>query len=563
MDSYGRLILTLPDGDEHVYELVKDTLTLGRHAENDISLRDTRVSRNHARLDQGQEGVFLTDLGSANGTLVNAARVQRVRLNPGDLIRLGDSTLRFEATMPAEAPDLTVIDSAEELDRTLASDTVAMTVYDTSQPRLVVHTDDLTWEVRLQADRYLIGRGLETDIHIPHARISRDHARIERQGQDFVIHDLGSANGTWVAGQPVSSHRLADGDIVQLGNARLVYKSPYTSNDLTLVDEPVGDTKPRKPVIVVPGFMGSQLGRGGEMLWPNVTTLFSNPEIFKLPESGPMDVHGIVEDVVVVPNLIKMEQYRRLGDYLVDGLGYTRGVDLIEFGYDWRFSVRQAARSLGRLIEGWDVSGPITLIGHSLGTLVSRYYVEKLGGRRAVDRLILMGGPHSGVPRALAGLLVRADLLPFGVMGDRIREVLVTFPSAYEILPVYPCVRDQNGVRINVLEDESWLPEEFQGHLRSARHFRKELGNRSSVPALSIFGYGNKTLMNFEVERRSDGSWRSISPDSLEQGDDTIPEFSAILEGSDIHPVQQYHASLYIDSDVKMRLKVELTRPYD
>ena len=43
-------------------------------------------------------------------------------------------------------------------------------------------------------------------------------------------------------------------------------------------------------------------------------------------------------------------------------------------------------------------------------------------------------------------------------------------------------------------------------------------------------------------------------------GDNTIPERSAVLEGSDIHPVQQYHGTLYVDNDVKMRLKLELTR---
>ncbi len=35
-----------------------------------------------------------------------------------------------------------------------------------------------------------------------------------------------------------------------------------------------------------------------------------------------------------------------------------------------------------------------------------------------------------------------------------------------------------------------------------------------------------------------------------------------MLEGSEIHPVQQYHGSLFVDNDVKMRLKLELTRPF-
>ena len=39
-----------------------------------------------------------------------------------------------------------------------------------------------------------------------------------------------------------------------------------------------------------------------------------------------------------------------------------------------------------------------------------------------------------------------------------------------------------------------------------------------------------------------------------------IPDHSAILDGSEIHPVQQYHGSLFVDNDMKMRLKLELTR---
>ena len=43
-------------------------------------------------------------------------------------------------------------------------------------------------------------------------------------------------------------------------------------------------------------------------------------------------------------------------------------------------------------------------------------------------------------------------------------------------------------------------------------------------------------------------------------GDNRVPEYSAILDGSDVHPIQQGHGSLYVDNDVQARLKVELTR---
>ena len=43
-------------------------------------------------------------------------------------------------------------------------------------------------------------------------------------------------------------------------------------------------------------------------------------------------------------------------------------------------------------------------------------------------------------------------------------------------------------------------------------------------------------------------------------GDSTVPAGSAVLKDSEIHPVYQEHGALYVDNDVKMRLKVELTR---
>jgi hypothetical protein len=43
-------------------------------------------------------------------------------------------------------------------------------------------------------------------------------------------------------------------------------------------------------------------------------------------------------------------------------------------------------------------------------------------------------------------------------------------------------------------------------------------------------------------------------------GDNTVRERSAVLEGSEIYPAKQYHGPLYADNDVKMRLKLELTR---
>jgi pimeloyl-ACP methyl ester carboxylesterase len=399
------------------------------------------------------------------------------------------------------------------------------------------------------------------ELVVDHERVSRKHARIERRGENFVLRDLGSTNGTWIGENRVDEHFLANGDTFSVGPAQVVFKSGFVAQDLTMVDEaPSGKKAARRPVVFVPGLMGSELWLGSERIWPNVKYLFKNPEIYRLDENTPIEPRGVLGEVVIVPNLIKLEGYNRLGDYLVQEMGYTRGVDLLEFSYDWRKDVRLASQKLAQAIAEWDVKRPITIIAHSLGTLVSRYYVERLGGKSVVERLLLLGGPHNGVPKAATSLLLGPNLLPFGLLGERLRHILATFPTSYQILPTYPCAIDQTGQPVNMLEDESWLTPVQVPLLRNAREFRQELGTRSSIPAVSIFGYGLKTVTRIFTQRDARGAWRNVTFEIEPGGDATIPEGSAVLGGTEIHPVQQYHGTLYIDNDVKMRLKLELTR---
>jgi hypothetical protein len=74
-------------------------LTMGRDAANDVELRgDDFASAEHARFEPRRDGVWLTDVGSTNGTFVNGVRIERPRkLAPGDMIRVGSTDLRFDA----------------------------------------------------------------------------------------------------------------------------------------------------------------------------------------------------------------------------------------------------------------------------------------------------------------------------------------------------------------------------------------------------------------------------------------------------------------------------------
>lgn len=565
MNSFGKLILHSAAGDEQEFVLEKSTVSLGRGATNDITLTDGKVSRAHARLECSDTGCSLVDLGSANGVRVNGRPVTSALLAAGDVIGMGDSNLRYEIALTQDEPDMFTINTIAEMEATLAQASVPMTLVNTGIPRLAVHTPGKTWEMLLTQETLSIGRQASNDLVLDQAKASRQHARIERVGDSFRIRDLNSTNGTWLGSQRIEDRLLQEGDTIRIGDARLVFKAGFGLDDLTLIEGPrsmsgARSGQIRPPVVFVPGMMGSVIWRGSEQIWPNVKLLLTQPDLFYLTDNDPAEARGIVDEVVFVPNLVKQQRYGRLGDYLEEALGYERGKDLLEFPYDFRRDNRLSAQKLAEAIDNWSVVGPITLIAHSLGTIVSRYYVERLGGKHKIGRLILIGGPHAGYPKAVSHLYSGPDLLPFGLMGDRLRQALITFPALYQILPTPDYVSDNRGQPIDLFADPSWLPAAQQPFLHDAHAFRRELGNTTSVPTMSIFGYGLKTASGIKVKRTPQGVWQEVEQVMDDQGDTSVPAVSAVLDGSEIHPVQQHHGSLYVDNDVKMRLKLELTR---
>lgn len=557
--SYGFLKLKLATGGEQEYEISKSEITIGRGQTNDIVIQDTKASRMHARFEFNIHGeVEVQDMGSTNGVKVNGARVEKAVLKPEDIVMIGDSQIRFEKAADDEA-DMTIIDTEADLDRTIADFVMPVAINDTSDDRVVIFTPEKTWEVKLdgKVDSLIIGRASNCDVVIEHSSVSRSHACIVRDHKTFILKDLNSSNGIWLDGQKKEEIVLEDGKSIRLGYATLIFKSGFKEEHLTIAGTSF-KVPGRHPVVFVPGIMGSELWLGKERIWPNLKLLFKEPQFLTYPGIKEIEPRGILQEVVVVPNLVKLEQYSRLGDYLVEDLGYTRGLDFFEFAYDWRQDIRLTARQLSQYIDALPVKMPIKIVAHSLGTLVSRYYIERVGGKEKVDEVILMGGPHLGTPNAVSSLLFGPDVLPFGLMGETLRSVISTFYTSYQILPVYSCGMDQFGQPYNFMKDDGWLTPEQKPLWQAARDFKRELGTSTSVPTTCIFGYGQKTVDQIKLHRNPDGTVSNSVFSSKTNGDGSVPENSAVLSGADFHPVHQQHGVLFIDNDVKMRLRLEL-----
>lgn len=103
----------------------------------------------------------------------------------------------------------------------------------------VFYRDMLKDEVELLSDVTTIGRGTDNDVKIDNAGVSAHHAKIVKEGDDFLIEDTESRNGTFVNGKRVSRQLLSDGDevviskhILKLTNRESMAALPHpTSSD--------------------------------------------------------------------------------------------------------------------------------------------------------------------------------------------------------------------------------------------------------------------------------------------------------------------------------------------
>ena len=96
--------------------------------------------------------------------------------------------------------------------------------FETIELRVVTGTD-AGLEISLGLPTVRIGTAPDNDVVLTDRAVSRRHAQIASTAEGWMLRDLSSENGTYVNGQRVTERLLADGDRVQFGTSRFLFKS--------------------------------------------------------------------------------------------------------------------------------------------------------------------------------------------------------------------------------------------------------------------------------------------------------------------------------------------------
>lgn len=261
----------------------------------------------------------------------------------------------------------------------------------------------------------------------------------------------------------------------------------------------------RLPVVIVPGVKGSLLKRGDKEFWGKsyrVAYIHKFDEL-QFPVLSQFDDNfnhsfgtfyhsknvrdgGVMEKYRIAfgfMNFFNVSIYENIRKTLEQSGGYSIGKDLFMFSYDWRLDNRISAAHLASQVneyqklyreniekfvfEGdenkfkafWskldknnlltdDDRIKVNLVAHSMGGLVSRYYIQMLGGEDQVHKLIMLGTPNQGAMDALKAIAegeFPESIFHFYRKKDT-RSIIFSWPSTYQLLPRYsPCIKKENG----------------------------------------------------------------------------------------------------------------------
>ena len=108
----NQLIVTGRQRERQTIELNRTRMTIGRAVGSDLRVDTPLASRLHALLSVREDGVYVSDLDSSNGTYLNGRKIEKAQLHHRDVIRVGDCDIRFVEgktdELPADVATVTV-----------------------------------------------------------------------------------------------------------------------------------------------------------------------------------------------------------------------------------------------------------------------------------------------------------------------------------------------------------------------------------------------------------------------------------------------------------------------
>lgn len=333
-------------------------------------------------------------------------------------------------------------------------------------------------------------------------------------------------------------------------------------------------------VILLPGITGSVLANkagkevwspSGGAVWRAITSLGGSIEGLELASDDAQDgvtATRLVPDVTLVPGLVKIDGYSRTERYLIDQLGLEAGRNYFAFPYDWRRDNRVTAKRLEASAMSWlnawrassgNADAKLVLIGHSMGGLVARYFIECLGGWKLTRTLMTLGTPHRGSLNAV-GFLENGMKKGIGPFGLDLSPLLRSLTSVYQLLPIYPCVSIDGAPmqRVAQAAQTGRLSHVDAGRAAAARAFHQEIQDAQARNAATaeyaergptvvpIVGIEQPTLQSVQLNGSAlsllnshdgqdfggDGTVPRVSGTPLEMGDAAREVYAAETHGA-------------------------------
>lgn len=224
-------------------------LTIGRLDTCEVLLKGTPISRQHARVALDEDGPFVTDLGSANGTFVDGNRIEADKvLDDRSLIEIGAYRLRVmelrdireSGSFTIFVPPSTASPAQQDRFGLLDSDDAFETIRSTpsqngasSRPGglrtaivgylLITDRPGTNEALILDRDTLTLGRDPSNDLVLDRVGVIKFHAHLTRQDMRWTISDTGIPGSVLVNGVAVRTHVLLEGEVIVLGNTPVIY----------------------------------------------------------------------------------------------------------------------------------------------------------------------------------------------------------------------------------------------------------------------------------------------------------------------------------------------------